>query len=104
MKFVIRADANSNIGQGHVMRCLSLADALCERGNSCVFVTAKDSVVAMMERRGYKAFVLGTSYDQTESETEELFDILDREKADVLIVDSYFVTDKYFDVLKGKIK
>ena len=104
MKFVIRADANSNIGQGHVMRCLSLADALCAGGHSCVFVTAKDSVVNMIERRGYKAFVLGTCYNDMESETGELLKILEKEKAEVLIVDSYFVTKKYFDVLKGRIK
>lgn len=104
MKFVIRADANSNIGQGHVMRCLSLADALCAGGNPCVFVTAGDSIPVMIERRGYKALILGTCYDEMDSETDELLKILDDEKADVLIVDSYFVTKDYFDILKGKIK
>ncbi len=104
MKFVIRADANSNIGQGHVMRCLSLADALCAEGNPCVFVTAGDSIPVMIERRGYKALILGTCYDEMDSETDELLKILDDEKADVLIVDSYFVTKDYFDILKGKIK
>ena len=104
MKFVIRADANSNIGQGHVMRCLSLADALCAGGNACVFATAKDSIPVMIERRGYKALILGTCYDEMDSETGELLKILDDEKADVLIVDSYFVTKDYFDILKDKIK
>lgn len=104
MKFVIRADANSNIGQGHVMRCLSLADALCAGGNPCVFVTAGDSIPVMIERRGYKTLILGTCYDEMDSETDELLKILDDEKADVLIVDSYFVTKDYFDILKGKIK
>ncbi len=37
---VIRADANTKIGTGHVMRCLALAEARQETGGDVYFLTA----------------------------------------------------------------
>jgi UDP-2,4-diacetamido-2,4,6-trideoxy-beta-L-altropyranose hydrolase len=56
MNIVVRADASSWIGHGHVMRCLTIADALRDRGNSVEFVTRPHhgNLNDLIEQRGFK--------------------------------------------------
>ena len=104
MKVIIRADANKNIGQGHVMRCLSLCDALKEKGHECLFVCAMDTPMDLIMNRGYDLYYLTTSYNRMDDELALLERIISEEKADVLIIDSYFVTQGYLQSVKELIK
>ncbi len=60
MHVAFRADASLQIGTGHVMRCLTLADALRERGASCSFVCRphQGHLLALIEQRGHQALAL----------------------------------------------
>lgn len=49
----IRIDVNRQIGMGHLMRCLSIADALYSLGESVTFITADRKGREIVEERGY---------------------------------------------------
>ena len=73
MNIAFRTDASLEIGTGHVMRCLSLADALRARGARCVFICRphKGHLLALIAERGHEAIALPelTSSPQTSSAT-----------------------------------
>lgn len=99
---IIRADGNSRIGMGHVMRCLSIADAMKERP---LFVTACGECRQLIEERGYQTAVLPTDYQNMESELPFLESIAAEVRAEgdekvVFLVDSYQVTGAYLRGLR----
>jgi UDP-2,4-diacetamido-2,4,6-trideoxy-beta-L-altropyranose hydrolase len=59
---LIRADANANIGVGHVMRCLALAEAWIDSGGQVVFASAElpDAVAARIAATGARVATVGT--------------------------------------------
>lgn len=61
MKVAFRADASLTIGTGHVMRCLTLADALRGHGADCVFLSRDHAghLHQLVEARGYPLLSLG---------------------------------------------
>lgn len=60
LRIAFRADASLQIGTGHVMRCLTLADALRERGARCTFICRPHSghLLDMIDHRGHHALAL----------------------------------------------
>jgi len=60
MKVLFRADASLQIGSGHVMRCLSLADALRSAGAECEFICRAHPghLIDFIESKGFKAHAL----------------------------------------------
>ncbi len=106
MNIFFRTDANSSIGMGHVMRCLSIADAFHSLGNDSIiiiFILADDTVEKLIQDRGYKTVVLHSKYSKMESELP-LWDIQSFETIHLLIVDSYYVTEHYLSSMRELIR
>lgn len=60
--FVFRADASLQMGTGHVMRCLTLADALAAKGAECQFICRAHAgnLIGFIRSKGYVVHELPT--------------------------------------------
>lgn len=101
---VFRSDGNQNIGSGHIMRCISIADAAVRRGQECLFLTAGDEFGSTIASHGHKNIVLNTEYNHMEQGLSRLFSILTevehRDSLEAVVVDSYQVTWQYLNQLR----
>lgn len=100
----IRVDGNHEIGMGHIMRCLSVAEAMQQLGQDVCFVVADECAAELLKQKQQRYFVLHTEYNQMESEIEILKQLIFSNKPDVLVVDSYSVTSQYFEQIKDLVK
>lgn len=113
---IIRADGNVSIGAGHLMRCLTIADAVRTRlggvphglaprmcgENTILFVCADEESGQLVLQHGYPVWVLGTDYRNMEEELplwQKRF-AWDNPSQNILLADSYFVTIPYLAHLR----
>lgn len=107
MKVAFRADASLDIGTGHVMRCLTLADGLAARGADCQFIcrTHEGNLVEFIRSKGYTTHALPAGVTLPRSctdlahapwlgatqaeDAEACAPILTAQRPDWLIVDHY---------------
>jgi UDP-2,4-diacetamido-2,4,6-trideoxy-beta-L-altropyranose hydrolase len=89
-RILFLADAGAEVGGGHVMRCLTLARALIDRGAECAFVESR-AAAPILRRFGWPAQTLLAMAD-----AQELPDLIrfgrefaDRFEADLVVVDHY---------------
>lgn len=100
----IRTDMNSFIATGHVMRCLSIAEAAAENGRQVKFILADEQALELIVGRGFRAVVLHTKWDDMEGELDALKQVLQYAQNAVLLVDSYMATPAYLRKVSGWVK
>lgn len=109
---VFRCDASIQIGTGHVMRCLTLADALTEKGAECHFICREHEghLLEVIKQRGHQAYKLPFEGDMENSskgaikllhanwlgatqqeDAQQCIDIIKLIQPDWLIVDHYAI-------------
>lgn len=99
MKLLIRADANEVIASGHVRRCLSIAAGFMDQDIEIVFVCSEPDAENLLDETKYRCIVLKNDYRQKDMEIPLLKDIINKERADGILVDSYEVTERYLSEL-----
>ncbi len=119
-RIVFRVDASTEMGTGHVMRCLTLAQAFCERGDTAAFVCREHpgNLCDIIERHGYivlrlplanpgsegdkssmDPYVLGTAWDVDAAQTVAAIASL-RAKPAWLVVDHYAIDNRWEEALR----
>ena len=101
---LIRADANEQIGTGHVMRCLSIAKAFAKRGIESKFVVADERGRLLIEQNGFSAICINSNWQDMESELNEFMKVIYELNVKNILVDSYYVTPKYLKILSERCK
>lgn len=118
MLILFRVDASIDIGAGHVMRCLSLANALKKTGNECRFICAnqKGNLIELIQANGYFVHQLtevrrngdfGFSKTSGLPKLDEKFDALQaltaigHTKADWLVVDHYQLGGEWESLMRS---
>jgi UDP-2,4-diacetamido-2,4,6-trideoxy-beta-L-altropyranose hydrolase len=118
-RIAFRTDASLQIGTGHVMRCLTLADALRDRVARCTFICRPHSghLLDMITQRGHHAVALpndgttthhmpadpvhaawlGTDWQTDAQQTREA---LGGESVDWLVVDHYALDRRWEQALR----
>ena len=69
MRVAIRVDASVDMGVGHLMRCLALADAMQDRGSEITIISRymPAALIAQVTGRGHQFFLQDTQDEGQES-------------------------------------
>jgi len=96
LNLLIRADADTQTGTGHVMRCLALAQAWQDAGGRVTFGTAKaaPALEAWLQAEGMAVVHLSAPPGTTEDARQTL-DLARREGAAWVVADGYHFQDNY---------
>lgn len=101
----IRVDGSLEIGTGHIIRCLALADELSHRGFKTIFCT-RDYDSKLIEKIKSRGFVLSViSATLSMEEDMSYFTTLSKKHdADVVVTDNYHIMDDYLKYLKQNLR
>lgn len=121
MKFCFRADASLYIGSGHVIRCLTIADALNKHGHKSYFICRQHpgNLIAFVRERGYTVYVLPeptlnnsdilSEYQRwlgvtEQQDAQETLEILKEHAIDWMIVDHYGLSSVWQKIVRQQVK
>ena len=96
----VRLDATRQIGSGHAMRCVAIAQALAESGHPTRFAVSCGESACFMESLGWQADVIGG--DETALGADDgrtLARYCSEVGASVVFVDTYAADDEFFEGL-----
>ena len=106
-----RTDGNSHIATGHLVRCLSIADACFSLGMKVCFLVSDQESKALLQSFDpacrFPVRILETAvYDDLEKELPEVLGMLNEagQAEQIFFLDSYYVTEHYLSAVRTAAK
>lgn len=98
---IIRADASTRMGTGHLMRCLALAQAWKDTGGKVTFITAchSEHLLQRLQEEGFDIHLLGRPYPDP-SDWDLTKDILASHPNTWVVLDGYHFDEAYQQQVK----
>ncbi len=98
---MIRADAGTRIGIGHLMRCLALAQAWKDIGGQVIFITAcqSEELLQRLREEGFDIHLLGRPYSDP-SDWDRTKEVLASHPNAWVVLDGYHFDETYQQRLK----
>jgi len=98
---LIRVDAGKNIGYGHAMRCLALAQAWQDEKGSVAFVMAKDAPSFTQRLQEEKMEIIPIAVEPgSKEDAATTIEIAKEKKASWIVVDGYHFDATYQQIIK----
>lgn len=114
MNIAFRVDASTEIGSGHVMRCLTLAKKLAKNFHNIFFICrkAEGSMNEMIQKNHFKLIELekvnGSLWDWTtvnwKEDASETLNKIESLQIDLIVVDHYAIDEKWEKVIYKHVK
>lgn len=100
IKILIVADGSKEIGLGHIVRTLTLANELKNYYTDILFITKKnESSISLIKDEDYPLILLNEKLNEKE-ELEEIVKIINTKKMDIVILDKLTISKEYYDNIK----
>ena len=122
MNFFFRVDASSQIGSGHVIRCLTLAKRLKQQGAICKFICRdhKNNLIEKIKKEDFEVVTLSNSIKAKSTQNtknanlgysswigaswredaKQTINALNKEKIDWLVIDHYGIDRRWEEKLR----
>ena len=98
-RFFVRADGNGEIGLGHIMRSMTIANEFRKNGFECIYISSKPISLDIFNRYSFDVVEIDYPYD-SKSISEAMFISRLLNKQDYILVDSYYTKNEYLSILK----
>lgn len=102
LKIAFRADGGSEIGMGHIIRCMALADAFPDTTKIFFIIKEEDQVIRLIKENGYDVITLNKDIDY-HHEITTVKKFLEEYEINILIEDAYHIDQSYLCEVKNSV-